>query len=375
MAPTLEPYRVDVPDATLDDLRARLARSRLPNQIDGIGWAQGTERGYLRDLLDHWRTAYDWRRVEAELGGYEHVRVVVDGQPLHALHARSSSPAAVPLLLVHGWPGSVVEFLDALPGLTEAFHVVAPSLPGYGFSGPTTEPGWHPRRIAAACVELLDALGYDRYGLQGGDWGSVVASNVADLVPDRVVGLHLNFVVVPRPPDGTEPTPEEAAALAALAAWRRDGAAYQEIQGTRPQTLGYALEDSPAGLCAWIVEKFRAWSDCDGDLDAAIGRDDVLADVTLYWVTGTANSASRIYLEAMRAGQFQPITERIEVPTGAAIFPKETVKAPRPWAEAAWNIKRWTVMPKGGHFAALEVPDLLIDDVRAFFRDLRSDGR
>jgi len=369
MAPTLEPYRVDVPDATLDDLRARLARARLPNQIDGIGWAQGTERGYLRDLLDHWRTAYDWRRVEAELGGYEHVRVVVDGQPLHALHARSSSPAAVPLLLVHGWPGSVVEFLDALPGLTEAFHVVAPSLPGYGFSGPTTEPGWHPRRIAAACVELLDALGYDRYGLQGGDWGSVVASNVADLVPDRAVGLHLNFVVVPRPPDGTEPTPEEAAALAALAAWRRDGAAYQEIQGTRPQTLGYALEDSPAGLCAWIVEKFRAWSGGDDGL-RAFRADRLLDNVTLYWVTRTATSSTRLYWEMRQAGRAALPERRVEVPTGVACYPDEVSRFPRSWVETRYRVTHWVEQPRGGHFAAMQEPGLFVDDVRAFFATL-----
>ncbi len=371
MAAALEPFRIEVPDATLEDLRARLARTRLPNQIEGIGWAQGTERDYLRDLLDHWRGAYDWRRVEAELGGYDNVRVVVDGQPLHALHARSRSPDAVPLLLVHGWPGSVVEFLDALPALTETFHVIVPSLPGYGFSGPTTERGWHPRRIAGACVELLHALGYDRFGLQGGDWGSVVTSNVADLIPERVIGLHLNFVVVPRPNDSTEPTPEEAEALAALAAWRRDGVGYQEIQGTRPQSLGYGLEDSPAGLAGWIVEKFRAWSGGDDAALRSFRRDRLLDNITLYWVTGTATSSTRLYWEMRQVGRSALPHQRIEVPTGIACYPDELTRFPRPWVEARYDVTHWVEQPRGGHFAAMQVPDLFVDDVRAFFATLR----
>jgi epoxide hydrolase len=370
MALALEPFRIEVPDATLDDLRARLERTRLPNQVDGIGWAQGTEIGSLGNLLDRWRDAYDWRRVEAELGGYEQVRTVVDGQVLHALHARSMSPDAVPLLLVHGWPGSVVEFLDALPRLTETFHVVAPSLPGYGFSGPTHERGWHPRRIAGACVELLAALGYDRYGLQGGDWGSVVTSNVADLVPERVIGLHLNFVVVPRPTDGPEPTAEESAALAALAAWRRDGAAYQEIQGTRPQTLGYALEDSPAGLCAWIVEKFRAWSGGDDAALASFRPDRLLDNVTLYWVTGTATSSTRLYWEMRQAGRAALPERFLDVPTGIACYPAEVSQFPRSWVERRYRVTHWVEQPRGGHFAAMQVPDLFVDDVRAFFDTL-----
>ena len=365
----LEPYHVELPDATLDDLRTRLARTRLPNQLDGIGWEQGTELGYLRDLLAYWREQYDGRRLEDELRRSDHVRVVVDGQPLHALHARSPSPDAVPLLLVHGWPGSIVEFLDALPRLTETFHVVAPSLPGYGFSGPTTTRGWHPRRIAAACVELLDALGYDRYGLQGGDWGSVVTSNVADLVPERVIGLHLNFVVVPRPSDGADLTADEAEALAALAAWRKDGAAYQEIQGTRPQTLGYAIEDSPAGLCAWIVEKFRSWSGGDDGLrDFRLDR--LLDNVTLYWVTGTATSSTRLYWEMRQAGRAAMPARRVEVPTGVACYPDEVSRFPRRWVEDRYHVTHWVEQPRGGHFAAMQVPDLFTDDVRAFFATL-----
>jgi microsomal epoxide hydrolase len=367
MRPTVELFRVAVPDAALEDLRDRLARTRLPNQVEGIGWDQGTELGFFTGLLAHWRDRYDWRRVEAELNEHEHVRVVVDGQPIHALHARSTSPGALPLLITHGWPGSIVEFLDALPGLRESFHVVAPSLPGYGFSGPTTQPGWHPRRIAAAFVQLMDALGYERYGAQGGDWGSIVSANVADLAPDHVAGLHLNFVVVPRPRDAPEPTPDEAAALAAMAEWRRHGAGYQEIQGTRPQTLGYALQDSPAGLGAWIVEKFRDWSERDDDLPRSFSTDRILDNVTLYWVTGTATSSTRLYWEMRQAGRAALPQARVTVPTGVANYPGEVTRPPRRWIEHRYNVTHWADQPRGGHFAAMEVPDLFVDDVRRFF--------
>ncbi|HUJ65708.1 MAG TPA: alpha/beta hydrolase, partial [Acidimicrobiales bacterium] len=308
----------------------------------------------------------------------------IDGQRIHFIHARAEDPGALPLLVLHGWPGSVTEMVKIIEPLrapvgggadaADSFHVVCASLPGFGFSGPTHERGWHPRRIAAAMVVLMDRLGYPRFGCLGGDWGATTSNYMALDFPERLSGLYLTMVATgpPEGSDGSELSDEEQQWLAASAAFFAEESGYLQMQGTRPQTLAYALNDSPAGLAGWIVEKFRAWSDCDGDLEKAISRDDVLADITLYWVTGTANSASRLYLEAMRAGQFQPIPERIEVPTGAAIFPQETVKSPRAWAEQAWNIKRWTVMPKGGHFAALEVPDLLVDDVRAFYRDLRS---
>ncbi len=272
-------------------------------------------------------------------------------------------------MVLHGWPGSIVEFLDALPALTETFHVVAPSLPGYGFSGPTHELGWNPRRIAGAVVELLAALGYERFGVQGGDWGSIVAANVADLDPGHVAGLHLNFVIVPRPADAPDPTPAEAAQLAQLVEWRRDGAGYQEIQGTRPQTLGYALEDSPIGLCAWIVEKFRAWSDGD-DVLASFSADRLLDNVTLYWVTGTATSSTRLYWEMRQAGRDALPHARVEVPTSVANYPAEVTRTPRSWVESRYRVTRWVDQPRGGHFAAMEVPDLFVDDVTAFFAGL-----
>jgi pimeloyl-ACP methyl ester carboxylesterase len=370
MGLTLEPFQVEVPAATLDDLSRRLELARWPNQIAGIGWEQGTELEFLTGLVDAWRHDYDWRRVEAELNGYEQVRAVVDGQPIHAIHARSASPDALALLLVHGWPGSVVEFLDALPALTETFHVVAPSLPGYGFSGPTSQPGWHPRRIAAALIEVMAALGYDRYGAQGGDWRSIITANLADLAPDHVVGLHLNFVVVPRPDNGPAPTPAEADALATLSAWGRNETGYQHIQGSRPQTLGYGLEDSPVGLCAWILEKFRAWTDGQ-DVRRAFSTDRLLDNVTLYWVTRTATSSTRLYWEMRQAGTAALPQARVDVPTGIANYPGERTRMPRAWVEQRYRITRWSELPHGGHFAAMQVPDLFVDDVRAFFASVR----
>jgi pimeloyl-ACP methyl ester carboxylesterase len=380
----IEPFVIAVPEPVLEDMRDRLARTRWPDQIAGTGWDYGTDLAYLQDLCDYWAHRFDWRATEARLNSWANATTDIDGQRIHFIHAPSDHPGALPLLVLHGWPGSVTEMVKIIEPLrnplvdggdaADSFDVVCASLPGFGFSGPTSDRGWHPRRIAAAMVEMMDRLGYHRFGCLGGDWGATTSNYMALDFPDRLCGLYLTMVATGPPPgsDGSELSDEEQQWLAASTAFFVEEAGYLQIQGTRPQTLAYGLNDSPAGLAGWLVEKFRAWSDCNGDLESAISRDDILADVTLYWVTGTANSASRIYLEAMRAGQFQPITERIEVPTGAAIFPKETVKSPRPWAEAAWNIKRWTAMPKGGHFAALEVPDLLVADVRAFYRDLRS---
>jgi pimeloyl-ACP methyl ester carboxylesterase len=377
----LAPFRVEVPEADLADLRERLARTRLPNQVDGVAWEQGTELSYLEALLAYWRDEFDWRVQEARLNEHEHVTTEVDGQRIHALHARSPHPDALPLLLVHGWPGSVVEFLDAIGPLVDppahggdavdAFHVIAPSLPGFGFSGPTASLGWHPRRIAEAFGELMPALGYERYGAQGGDWGSVVTANLADLEPDAVVGLHLNFVTVRSLKDGPPLTSDEQAGLERLLEWRKDGAGYQEIQGTRPQSLGYGLEDSPAGLAAWIVEKFRAWSDCDGDVERSFTKDQLLTNITLYWLTRTATSSARIYWEMRQAGKGAIPQKYIGVPTGIASYPAEITKMPRAWVEHRYNVTHWSEPERGGHFAAMEVPDLFVDDVRTFFGTVR----
>jgi len=381
MALELTPFRAEVDESVLTDLRDRLARVRLPNQVADIGWDQGTELGFLEGLLAYWSDGYDWRACEARLNAFEQVVTEVDGQRLHAIVARSPEPDATPLLLVHGWPGSVVEFLDVLGPLTDpvahggdavdAFHVVCPSLPGFGFSGPTHELGWHPRRIAAACIELMAALGFDRFGAQGGDWGSIVTANVADLAPDRVIGLHLNFVTVSRPKDRPPLGPVEESHFAAMLAWRKDGAGYQEIQGTRPQSLGYGLEDSPAGLAAWIAEKFRAWSDCDGDLERSFTKDRLLDNITLYWVTGTGASSCRIYWEMRQVGRAAIPQAFVSVPTGVANFPAEVTRMPRAWVEGRYNLVHWTEPEHGGHFAAMEVPDVFVADVRTFFRLVR----
>ena len=377
----MEPFRVDVPQAVLDDLHDRLRRTRFPNQVAGAGWEQGTELAYLRELVDYWLDGFDWRAAEARLNAYPQQVTEVDGQRLHFVHARSPEPGAMPLLLVHGWPGSVVEFLDVLGPLTDpvahggdardAFHVVAPSLPGYTFSGPTSERGWHPRRIAAAFVELMAALGYGRYGAQGGDWGSIVCGNVADLDPEHVAGLHLNFVLVTRA-DAEEGgvTPEEQRALDAMRAFRTTGRGYAEIQSTRPQSVGYGLEDSPAGLAAWIVEKFAAWSDGD-HVEDSFTKDQLLTNITAYWVTGTATSSARLYYEMREAGRSALPAAYVGVPTGIANYPGEITRTPRSQVEHRYNVVHWAEPERGGHFAAMEVPDIFTDDVRTFFRDRR----
>ncbi|MBM3672398.1 MAG: epoxide hydrolase [Actinobacteria bacterium] len=377
------PFRIEVRDAILNDLHERLDRTRFPNQIEGIEWGQGAELQFLSELVGYWRAKYDWRATEARLNAFDQVLTEIDGQRIHAIHARSPEPDALPLLLVHGWPGSVMEFLDVIGPLTDpvvhggeardAFHVIAPSLPGFAWSGPTHELGWHPRRIAGAFHQLMGALGYERYGAQGGDWGSVITSNVADLHADAVVGLHLNFVVVSRPKGDDVPplTAEEEAGLAALSEWRASGAGYQEIQGTKPQTLGYALEDSPVGLCAWIVEKFDAWGDGSLAINKTFTFDRLLDNITTYWVTGTATSSARIYWEMRQARRDAIPQARVEVPTGVANYPAEVTKMPRAWVEHRYNVTHWVDQARGGHFAAMEVPDLFVPDVRTFFRTVR----
>jgi len=295
----------------------------------------------------------------------------------------AANPDAIPLLLTHGWPGSFVEFVDLVGPLTDpaayggdpadAFHVVVPSLPGFGFSGKPAEPGYSPERMADVLAALMDRLGYDRYGLQGGDWGGIIGRIHAGNYPEQVIGLHSNFILG-GPPPGADP---DAGVSEAEQEMRRErtaafaeGSAYQDIQGTKPQTLAYGLNDSPAGLAAWIVEKFHGWTDNDGTPESAISRDAMLTNVTLYWVTETISSSTRIYYESRHTPTARPVGF-VEVPTGAAIFPKEIYFTPRRWAESRYNIVRWTVMPRGGHFAALEEPELLLDDVRAFFRALR----
>lgn len=381
----MQDFRVQVDDAVLADLRERLRRTRWPDQVAGSGWDYGTDLTYLQELCAYWEHDFDWRAAEHRLNTWPHVRTQVQGQQLHAIHAVSPHPGATPLLLVHGWPGSVVEFLDVIGPLVDppahggdaadAFTVVCASLPGYTWSGPTTEPGWDARRTADALVELMDQLGYPRFGYQGGDWGGLIGGQLAHAHPDRLVGLHLNLVATPPPDAGALAglSDRDTAWLAEFAAFRSSGSGYSAIQGTKPQTLSYGLNDSPAGLAGWVVEKFRAWSDCDGDVESVFSKDDLLTNITAYWVTGTIGSSTRLYYESMRAGTWGAPPGPVRVPTAAAIFPREMLRPPRAWVEASYDLRQYTEFPRGGHFAALEQPGPFVDDVRSFFRRLREE--
>lgn len=383
-ADAIRPFTIAVADSVLADLDERLARTRLPDDGPGAPWEYGTDRAYLEGLLTYWRDDFDWRAQERALNQLEHFTTTIDGVDVHFIHARSPNPGAMPLLLTHGWPGSFVEFMGLVGPLTDpaayggdpadAFHLVIPSLPGFGFSGKPTEPGWNPERMADLLAALMARLGYDRYGAQGGDWGAIISRSLAGNYPEHVIGLHSNFMTGGAPAgvaDPNEGVPEvELELRAERTAAFAEGRAYQDIQGTKPQTLGYGLNDSPAGLAAWIVEKFHGWTDNDGNPESAIARDQILTNVTLYWVTQSITSSTRIYYESRHAPATRPV-RYVDVPTAVAVFPKEIYFVPRRWAESRYNVVRWTMMPRGGHFAALEEPELLVEDVRAFFRDLR----
>jgi microsomal epoxide hydrolase len=373
--PAIEPFTIHVDDEVLGDLRARLGQTRFPDQLDGTGWEYGIPTDLVRDLVGYWRDGYDWRAEEARLNALPHCTTTIDGQRIHFVHQRSTNERAVPVVMTHGWPGSIAEFLEVIPQLAEpgagadatAFHVVAPSLPGYGFSGPTRDCGWDPTRIARAFAELMHALGYDRYIAQGGDWGAQVSTRLAAIDAEHCVGLHLNMPLAGKPKEDVALDDVAQRDLAAFAEFQRDESAYALLQRTKPQTVGVALNDSPAGLLAWIVEKFQRWSDCDGDVERAFTRDQLITNVMIYWVTGTITSAMRLYWEARHSGE---VPEYVAVPTGIARYPKEPLRLPRAWVERTYNVVRWETMPHGGHFAAMEQPDLFADDLRAFAAEL-----
>jgi pimeloyl-ACP methyl ester carboxylesterase len=380
-ATAITPYRINVPDEVLRDLKDRLARTRLPDTLEGSGWDYGTDLAYMKELLPYWRDRFDWRAQEKKLNQLDQFTTEIDGVTIHFVHQRSKHPNALPLVLTHGWPGSIFEFTKIIGPLTDpvahggraedAFHVVAISLPGFGFSGKPSGPGWGPPKIASVIASLMARLGYQRYGLQGGDWGGIISRLVALGDAEHVAGLHLNFCTT-GPPQGGDPNagvpPAELQRMQERQAFMENERGYSNIQGTKPQTLGYALNDSPAGLAAWIVEKFRTWCDCDGNVEKKFSKDDLLTNITIYWATQTATSSARIYYENRVGGSQQG---RVTVPTACALFPKEITVPPRRWVEARYNLTRWTEMPRGGHFAALEEPALLVDDVRAFFRTVR----
>ncbi|MEE8580759.1 MAG: epoxide hydrolase family protein [Myxococcota bacterium] len=383
MSEKIEPFQIQIDDEALEDLRRRLAATRFPDQIEGTGWTYGIELSYLKELVAYWRDKFDWRAQEARLNRFEHFHTEIDGQNIHFIHARSRHERAIPIIISHGWPGSVVEFLDVIEPLRDpgahggkaedAFHVICPSLPGYGFSGPTVATGWDTQRIAEAFAALMARLGYARYGAQGGDWGALVTIQLGLLDREHVCGIHLNMPLA-SPPEGMDPealSDQEKADLAAMAEFDRDETGYQKIQGSKPQSLGVGLNDSPAGLAAWIVEKFRTWSDCDGDVERCFSKDDLLTNITLYWLTQTITSSTRLYYEVFKGGRMGFLGQKVEVPTGVARFPKELFRPPRAWVENHYNLTHWTTMPRGGHFAAMEQPELFVEDVRKFFRSLR----
>ncbi|WP_113698936.1 epoxide hydrolase family protein [Nonomuraea lactucae] len=378
---TPQPFRVDIPQADLDELDDRLARTRWPDELPGVGWSYGVAKDYLTELVHYWRTGYDWRRQEARLNAFPQFTTTIDGQNIHFLHVRSPEPDATPLIITHGWPSTVYEFLDIIGPLTDprsygadpadAFHLVIPSVPGFAFSGPTREPGWGSNRTARAWAELMHRLGYERYGAQGGDFGSIVSPELGRVAPDKVIGVHVNALA-------NASTPTDPSDLDRLSEAEREQARQQEMwwythsgyatqMGTRPQTLAYALNDSPAGQLAWNMEWFVDWDPARTE-QAPVDRDALLTDVTIFWLTSTAGSAARLYLEAGEEGWGKRPAPS-PVPTGVANFPGDN--AIRGLAELSNTVTYWSELPRGGHFASLQAPDLLTEDIRTFFRSLR----
>jgi len=381
----MQPFRIEIPQAALDDLYDRLDRTRWPTELPGVGWERGVPIAYLRTLVDYWRTGYDWRAVEARINRFPQYTTDIDGANVHFLHVRSPEPQALPLILTHGWPGSVAEFLDVLDPLADprahggdpatAFHLVVPSLPGYGFSGPTPEPGWDVVRVAEAWAELMSRLGYDRYLAQGGDLGSMVSIILGEMDPEHVAGVHVNLLLAM--PTGDDPDEltglgdADRDRIALLSRFRADLSGYMKVHSTRPQTLAYALTDSPVGQLAWMAEKFHEWTDTAG-----VSRDMVLTNVMIYWLTATAGPSAQIYYES---APFLPIADApptaraaSALPLGVAVFPKDVLLPVRRFAERDFkNIVHWSEFDRGGHFPALEQPDMFVADLREFARTVR----
>ncbi|ATB29022.1 epoxide hydrolase family protein [Melittangium boletus] len=374
------PYRIDVAQEVLADLHHRLDATRFPEPLPGAPWAHGAHVAYVRELCEYWRHAYDWRQYEAELNRHPQFLCEVDGVELHFWHVRGKGPSPMPLLLIHGWPGSILEFHHLIGPLTDpaahggdaadAFDVVIPALPGYGFSGKPREPGWSATRVAAAFDRLMvEHLGYPRYGAQGGDWGAITTIELGLHHGAHLAGIHLNMPLA-GPPPGQETSDETRRYAQAMAARHAAEGAYSQVQGTKPLSLAIAQSDSPAGLAAWMVEKFRTWSDCDGEVERRFSKDWLLTNLMFYWAPNSIASAANLYYETFGA-HFPDLRGQVRVPTGVARFPREIVQPPRSWLEHRFDLRRYTEMPRGGHFAAVEEPELFLDDVRAFFRTLR----
>jgi pimeloyl-ACP methyl ester carboxylesterase len=381
MAP--KPFVLNVPDAAIADLKTRLALTRFPDSAPGEPWAFGSSVAYVRDLVGYWKDDFDWRTQEAALNAFPQFKVPLHDIDLHYLHVPGVGPNPYPLLLLHGWPGSVYEFLDIIPRLTDparfggdpndAFTVIAPSLPGYGLSFKPGQKRFILQDMAACVHDLMtDVLGFEKFAVQGGDWGGGIASIIGQAYPSSVCGIHVNLLFAPRDPAASGTTAEEERYFTILRHWLKEETGYQQIQGTKPQTLAFALTDSPAGLAAWIAEKFRSWSDCDGVPENALSRDHMLANISFYWFTGAIGSSFWPYYGRLHSAWPISPARPVTVPTGYAAFPKEMIVPPRSIAEKTYtNIQRWTVMQKGGHFAAMEQPEALADEIQQFFRPLR----
>lgn len=380
----LQPFTIAVPQSALDDLHQRLSLTRWPDEIPGSGWAYGSNLAYMKELVRYWQTTFDWRSQEQKLNTFAHFHTTIDGTKIHFLHMRGNGPHPIPLLLTHGWPSSFVEMLKILPRLTDpaqyggdpadTFDVIVPSLPGYGFSDRPPQPRMTDAQIAGMWNRLMtDVLGYTRFAAYGGDVGGGVTCQLGRLYPQQVIGIHvLNVSVLPYLGSDAPPLSEqESRFLADRERWDAEEGAYAHIQQTRPQTLAYGLNDSPAGLAAWIVEKFRAWSDCDGEVERRFSKDELLTNISLYWLTQTINSSFGPYYTDDDENNTLRKGERVEVPCAFALFPKNLEHPPRELAERGYNVQRWTQMPRGGHFPALEEPALLAEDIRAFFRPMR----
>ncbi|MDE0823191.1 MAG: epoxide hydrolase [Dehalococcoidia bacterium] len=381
----VEPFKIDVSDSVLDDLRARLERTRWPDELPGTGWDYGSNLDYIKELVEYWRTKFDWRAQEKLINSFSHFKTEVDGLGIHFIHEKGKGPNPMPLIVTHGWPGTFFEMHKIIPFLSDpanhggnpadSFDVIVPSMPGYGFSDPTTERGLDVLSVGDLWAKLmLENLGYPRFGAQGGDWGASVTAKLGFSHPDKVIGIHSTSVTRPTPymgPGSRELSDAEKAIIRHRTDWQASEGGYAHIQGTKPQTLSYGLNDSPAGLAAWIVEKYRTWSDCGGDVESRFTKDELLTTVMIYWVTQSIGSSTRLYYETNRKPWDLKQGERIEVPCGIASFPGENTVPLREWAERSYNVQHWTDMPSGGHFAALEEPVNLVADIRDFFRPLR----
>ena len=381
----VQPYKIEILDSVLDDLKSRLERTRWPDELPGTGWDYGSNLDYVKELVEYWRTKFDWHAQEKLINSFSHFKSKVDGLNIHFIHEKGKGPNPMPLVITHGWPGTFFEMYKVIPMLSDpashggdpadAFDVVAPSMPGYGFSDATDKRGLSVLSISDLWAKLMsENLGYQKFAAQGGDWGARVTAKLGLSHGDKVIGIHTTSTSSPTPyqgPGTRELSEAENAMLAQRVQWLADEGGYSHIQATKPQTLSYGLNDSPAGLAAWIVEKYRTWSDCGGDVESRFTKDELLTTITIYWVTQSINSSTRLYYESFFQAWDLAKDEKIQVPVAIASFPRENSVPLREWAERSFNIQQWTDMPSGGHFAALEEPDRLVEDIRKFFRGLR----